>query len=297
MVSKIPPEVFLIIAALFWGGTFVAIKLALDSVPPFLFISIRFWIAGLAILLLYRKILFRREIWNLAYMIPAFLTAFAALAGYAFQTIGLVSTTATQSGFITGAYVIIVPLLQIIIEKKYPSFRIWASVIIVFCGLYFISHNDAKSWNDWNVNHISIGDIYTLAAAFFFAIYIILIDIYSRKMPTPILVSLEILFIALLSTLALPFEENLFVSFNSINLDFKFWIGVLYTAIFASILTSQIQARYQKAVSASRAGILYSMEPVFSFFFAYLILGESLSLFGAIGCFLVLSGIILSEIK
>jgi drug/metabolite transporter (DMT)-like permease len=285
------------LAALFWGGTFVAIKLALDSVPPFLFISIRFWLAGLAILLLYRKVLFRKENLKKSYLFPAFLIACSALSGYAFQTIGLVTTTATQSGFITGTYVIFVPILQIAVEKKFPSFQTWLAVVIVFIGLFFISQNESTFETLLSRYTISFGDWLTLISAFFFAIYIILIDIYSRKIPVAILVSTEILFIALLSTFALPIEQNLSSSIGKIHLDYKFWIGVGYTAFFATILTSQIQARFQKSVSAARAGVLYSLEPVFSFLLAYFVLGESLSIVGGIGCGLVLFGIFLSEFR
>ncbi len=297
MFSKIPPEVFLMCAALFWSGTFVTIKLALDSVPPFLFISIRFWLAGLAILLLYGKILFRKENLRKDYLFPVFLIAIVALSGYGLQTIGLITTTATQSGFITGSYVIFVPLLQIVIERKNPSLLMWISVLIVFTGLFLISQNGShiSSLNSGYV--ISVGDWLTLASAFLFAVHIILIDIYSRKIPIPILVSLEIFFIAILASLALPIENNLTLAIDNTKLDYKFWLGVIYTSLFATILTSQIQAKYQKSVSATRAGVLYSLEPVFAFILAYFVLGESLSLIGGIGCALVLSGIILSELK
>jgi len=295
--SKIPPEIFLILAALFWGGTFVAIKLALDSVPPFLFISIRFWLAGLAILLLYGKVLFRKENLRKNYLLPVFFIACTSLSGYALQTIGLVTTTATQSGFITGSYVIFVPLLQILIEKKFPSLQTWIAVIIVFIGLFLISQNSATWPTIFSSYVISTGDWLTLVSAFLFAFHIILIDIYSRKIPIPVLVSVEIFIIAILSTFALPIEQDLSVAIKNTHLDYKFWLGVGYTAFIATILTSQIQARYQKAVTAARAGILYSLEPVFSFFLAYLILGESLSIIGGIGCGLVLFGILLSEIK
>lgn len=100
------PELFLVIAAILWGGTFVVIKLALDSVPPFLFLAVRFWLAGIVTLLLYRKTLFSKANRRWDYIFPAFLVAGSALLGYAFQTIGLVYTTATQSGFMTGAYVV-----------------------------------------------------------------------------------------------------------------------------------------------------------------------------------------------
>lgn len=289
------PELFLVIAAILWGGTFVVIKLALDSVPPFLFLAVRFWLAGIITLLLYRKTLFSKENRRWDYILPAFFVACSALLGYAFQTIGLVYTTATQSGFMTGAYVIFVPLLQIVIERKLPSLRTWVAVLIVVIGLFLISQNGKSYEEITKTVGFGYGDGLTLIGAFFFAIYIILIDIFSKKIPTQILVSFEILLIAIVSTTLFPVESILLNQQISIQFDLKFWIGILYTSIFATIFTTQIQARYQKAVPPARAGLLYSLEPVFSFFLAYLVLGERLEMVGAVGSGLTLFGIVFSE--
>ncbi|MBM9589824.1 DMT family transporter [Leptospira sp. 201903075] len=289
------PELFLVIAAILWGGTFVVIKLALDSVPPFLFLAVRFWLAGIVTLLLYRKTLFSKANRRWDYIIPAFLVALSALLGYAFQTIGLVYTTATQSGFMTGAYVIFVPLLQIAIERKLPSLRTWIAVLIVVAGLFLISQNGKTYEEILQSTGFGLGDGLTLIGAFFFAIYIILIDIFSKKIPAQILVSFEILLIAIVSTTLFPVESVFLNQPISIQFDLKFWIGIIYTSIFATIFTTQIQTRYQKAVPPARAGLLYSMEPVFSFFLAYLVLGERLGVVGMIGSGLTLFGIVFSE--
>ncbi|MCW7489209.1 DMT family transporter [Leptospira meyeri] len=290
------PELFLVIAAILWGGTFVVIKLALDSVPPFLFLAVRFWLAGIITLFLYRKTLFSKENRRWDYILPAFFVACSALLGYAFQTIGLVYTTATQSGFMTGAYVVFVPLLQIAIERRLPSVRTWVAVLIVVIGLFMISQN-GKSYDEiLGSMEFGFGDGLTLIGAFFFAIYIILIDIFSKKIPTQILVSFEILLIAIVSTTLFPVESIILNQKISVQFDLKFWIGIFYTSVFATIFTTQIQARYQKAVPPARAGLLYSLEPVFSFFLAYLVLGERLGTIGAIGSGLTLFGIVFSEL-
>ncbi|TGL22485.1 DMT family transporter [Leptospira yanagawae] len=295
MTRIFTPELFLVIAAILWGGTFVVIKLALDSVPPFLFLAVRFWLAGIITLFIYRKTLFSKTNRRWDYILPAFFVACSALLGYAFQTIGLVYTSATQSGFMTGAYVIFVPLLEIAIERKLPSLRTWIAVVIVVIGLFCISQN-GKSYEEFqNEFGFSFGDGITLIGAFFFAVYIILIDIYSKKIPTQILVSFEILLIAIVSTFLFPVESVFLSQPISIQFDSKFWIGIFYTSVFATIFTTQIQTRYQKAVSPARAGLLYSLEPVFSFFLAYLVLGERLGLVGAVGSLLTLFGILFSE--
>lgn len=101
--------------------------------------------------------------------------------------------------------------------------------------------------------------------------------------------------IAIVSTTLFPVESIFLNQQISIQFDLKFWIGILYTSIFATIFTTQIQARYQKAVPPARAGLLYSLEPVFSFFLAYLVLGERLEMVGAVGSGLTLFGIVFSE--
>ncbi|MDF3821802.1 DMT family transporter [Leptospira sp. 96542] len=296
MSQILSPELFLVIAAILWGGTFVVIKLALDSVPPFLFLAFRFWVAGIITLFLYRKTLFKKENRRWDYIFPAFLVALSALLGYLFQTVGLVYTTATQAGFITGAYVVFVPILQILVEKKLPSLRTWVAVFIVVFGLFLISQNNRSSFDFKSSFVFGWGEFLTLVGAFCFAVYIILIDIYSKKIPVQVLVSFEILLIAMVSTLLFPIE-SLFVS-KEINIQFdtKFFFGIFYTSVFATIFTTQIQTRYQKAVPAARAGLLYSLEPVFSFMLAYLVLNERLGFYGACGCALALFGILLSEV-
>lgn len=296
MTRFLTPEVFLVIAAILWGGTFVVIKLALESVPPFLFLSIRFWIAGAVTLVLYRKTLLSKENRKKEYWIPAFFVACSALLGYAFQTIGLKYTTATQSGFITGAYVIFVPILQILVKRRFPSLRTWVAVVIVLFGLFLISQNNRSMDEILESFVFGWGEFLTLIGAFCFAIYILMIDIYSKKVPVPVLVSFEILLIAVVSSFLFPVEISLFANGIPIQFDFKFWLGVIYTSIFATIFTTQIQARFQKSVPPARAGVLYSLEPVFSFFLAFLVLHERLSLIGIIGASVALFGIIFSEI-
>ncbi|WP_411821766.1 DMT family transporter [Leptospira sp. 'Mane'] len=289
------PEFFLLFAALLWGGTFVAIKLALNSAPPFLFITIRFWIAGFVILVLFRKSIFKKENLKRTIWLPSFLTAISVFIGYSFQTLGLVYTSATQSGFITGSYIIFVPILQILFERKYPSLRTWVATFIILIGLFFISQNDSSFAHLFSRIRFSSGDLLTLVSAFFFAVYIIQIDYFSKKVSESGFVSFQILFTGVFATLACPFEFYFFPKSESIRPDVFFWIGVIYTSIFATILTTKIQTRYQKAISAARAGLLFSMEPVFSYILAYLVLGETLSNIGTLGSLLVLFGVILSE--
>ncbi|WP_109020447.1 DMT family transporter [Leptospira kobayashii] len=289
------PEFFLLLAALLWGGTFVAIKLALNSVPPFFFITIRFWIAGFAILILFRKSIFKKENLKRAVWFPSLLTAISVFIGYSFQTLGLVYTSATQSGFITGSYIIFVPILQIIFEHKYPSSRTWAATFIVLTGLFFISQNDSSFDHLFTKINFSLGDLLTLISAFCFAVYMIQIDYFSKKVSETSFVSFQILFTGLLATIVCPLEFYYFPRSEAIQLDIYFWVGVIYTSIFATILTTKIQTRFQKIISPARAGILFSLEPVFSYLLAYFVLGETLTRIGTLGSAFVLFGVLLSE--
>lgn len=272
-------EVYLIFAAFLWGGTFVAIKLAVTDISPIDFLMYRFGLAFLTSCLLFsKKVLFPTDIliWK-----GSFLVGLVAFFGYILQTEGLVLTSATKSGFITGTYVIFLPFIQRISGGAFPKTRVWFSICFVLLGLFWISGGDLG--NGWNA-----GDSMTLGCAFAFAVYILCMDKYSKTMIPEQMTTWHVFWMLLFvmvwkGNAALPIPET-----NTI------W-AIFYTALPATILTSWIQSKYQSLVSPTRAGILFSLEPVFSFVLAFFLLGETLPAIGLLGCLTILIGVYLAE--
>jgi drug/metabolite transporter (DMT)-like permease len=276
-----------------WGGTFIFIKISLNSVDPILFIALRFGVALLGALLIWRSSL--HEIPKDSYFVGLAAGSLVFL-GFALQTIGLESTSATKSGFITSAYVVFIPIIESIWYRKFPSLVRIISVIVVFFGIFLISFGK-NSLYDWKFEDpISWGDWITLFGAFIFALDIVIIDFTSRRWNEKGLLFGQISGSFFLSLISL--SVHIFFFKKKILLDWSAiaFFSIFYTGIFATILPILIQTRFQKAVTPTRAGIIFSLEPVFASLFAFVIAGEVLQILGWIGCIVVMCGIFMSEI-
>ena len=293
--SKYINEAALLFMTLIWGATFVIVKQSLNDTSSMLFIAMRFSLAGIILffILLYRKQKLIKEA-----ILPGIILGVILFFSFATQTIGLKYTTATKSGFITGSCVVMIPIFQMIIEKKTPHKGVSIGAVIVFIGILFLSSRGnslANLLKEVGAN-FNFGDGMTLLCAVFCAIYIVAIDIIAPKYNFWMLLFAQIVVVAILSLIAsLIFKaakiEPLRISFTPYLI-----FGVLYTGILATLLTTAIQTKYQKFVSPAKAGIIYSFEPVFAATYAFFLLNEKMSNFGLFGCALIFLGLIVSEV-
>ena len=280
---------------IFWGVTFAIIKVALVDISPMLFIAIRFSLAALLLLpfllkplLLSNKTLIKAGLFlGLLYFI-----------GFSTQTVGLQYTTATKSGFITGTFVIFIPIFQMVLERRAPSRGNIIGIILVLIGLILLSSQgltvlDILSEFGTNFN---IGDFLTLICAIFYALYVVYIDIITKKHDYKALIILQVLFTGAAGfVFTFLFDVS---GIESIRYDFNKTVilVILYTTIFSSILATVIQTKYQKVVTPTKAGIIFSLEPIFASLFAFLIINEGISSFGIIGCIFIFTGVLVSEL-
>lgn len=288
MSKRLIAESFLLLTATIWGTTFVATKVALDHISPLLYLAARFGVASLLFVLVFRS----------SFPIPRtlFISALPLLcwyfAGFVFQTVGLQFTTASKSGLITGSYVIFTPMLQSLLEKRVPPLGIWIASLMVFGGLFLLTMNDAELLSDFN-----FGDFLTLLCGLCYAFYLVELD----KLTAPSdfsqdpsrlmkLVLLQLLFCGLLSA---PF--SFLLETPKLEWSWTLALVILYLALFASVITTILQTRYQKDTTPSRAAIIFIMEAVISTIFAVAFLGERLSIVAWIGAGLMVAGLIVSE--
>jgi len=218
--------------------------------------------------------------------------------GFSTQTIGLNYTTATKSGFITGTCVLFTPIFQYVFEKKKPGKGNLIGVFFVLTGLIVLS---SKGNSILDIFHelgsgFNIGDFFTLLCAVFFAMYIVYLDIISKKYDYLLLVFLQISITAVMGIisviiLSVSGLENIKFMFSG-SLIFAF----LYTSILATVLTTTFQTKYQKIVTPTKAGIIFSFEPVFSAVIAYYFIHEKISRFSFIGGILIFTGLLVSEL-
>lgn len=279
-MKRLKAELILVFIAAIWGGTFVIIKVTLTELPPFYFIAFRFLIAAVIFyLLVYNKI----PQWNKGAVNAGLILGVMLFAGFASQTSGLQFTTASKSALITGVNLLIVPFAQYFIIKRKVGIENWIGVIAVMVGLYFLTNPVA--------NGINKGDLITLICAFAWAFYIIYLDIFSRKYNLYILVLTQFVLVTVLSFLfAVIFESTSEIHINSISV-----LGLLYTALPATLLATFLGNKYQKETTPVRAAILITFEQPAAVLFAIIFLKDEFLLLQIIGGLLMIGGILFTE--
>jgi drug/metabolite transporter (DMT)-like permease len=260
-----------------------------------LFIGIRFSLAALILLPFLLKPLLKSDI----HLIKAGLfLGLLYFIGFATQTVGLQYTTATKSGFITGTFVVFIPILQLILERRAPGKGNIFGILLVIIGLILLSSKGITMLDIINElgSNFNIGDLLTLICAFFYALYVVYIDIITKKFDYKPLIILQVLFTGIAGfVFAFLFDA---AGIESIRYDFNKTVilVILYTAIFSSILATVIQTKYQKVVTPTKAGIIFSLEPIFAALFAFIIIQEEISSFGIVGCIFIFTGVLVSEL-
>ena len=291
--SKYKAEVILIFITLLWGATFVIVKEALNDISSMAFVAVRFLIASIILL----PFIFKKNITK-ENSYAGIMLGILLFLGFAAQTVGLKYTSATKSGFLTGTAVIMIPLLQVVIEKRPPTKGVIIGTIIVLIGISFLSSGGSSILNLFSDigSNFNLGDGLTIICALFFALYIIYLDIKSVKYDFWVLLFLQIVTTAILSIIFLFLFSFTGIETIRVNLSNNLIMAVLYTAIFATLITTALQTKYQKNVTPAKAGIIFSFEPIFAAIFAFFILGEKITNFGYLGSVLIILGLLVSEL-
>lgn len=293
--KKYTAELALLLMTIIWGGTFVIVKDGLNSISTMLLIALRFLIASL---ILYPFIHSRIKKINRDELFSGVILGAILFFAFAAQTVGLKFTTATKSGFLTGTLVVMIPFLQIIIKRTFPTRGTWLGVILVFIGILFLSSGGQSITNFFQElgSGFNLGDYLTIVCAILFALHIIYIDIFTRKYNFWILLFLQLSVAAVLAFIA-SFSFDLFnVEEIKLVINSNLIFGILYLAILASLINYALQTKFQKEVIPSVAGIIYSFEPIFAMLFAYFLLDERISNFGLFGAVLIFTGFVVQEI-
>ncbi len=261
-----------------WGVTFVQVKDALELYPLFAFLAVRFAIASATLGLPAARRLRRlgRRGAGAGVVLGALLAA-----GYGLQTAGLQRTTVSSTGFITGLYVVLTPLIAYALFRSRIGAAAAAGVVLATVGLVMLSGIRAGS---------PLGDLLVLAGAAAYSLQIVLME---RSAPR-------------YDPLALTLVEMLaaFVGFGALALalgelraprGWTVWGALLVTGIFASALAYLVQTWAQQRTSATRTALAFTMEPVWTGFFGFTLAGDRLGGVGWGGCAVILAGILLAE--
>jgi drug/metabolite transporter (DMT)-like permease len=273
-----PALLALIAVTAVWGVTFVQVKDAVALYPLFAFLAIRFAIAtGVLVVPGWTRIRSLGRDGAAGGVLLGLLLA----AGYVLQTAGLERTTVSSTGFITGMYVVLTPLLALALFRARIGLGAWGGVVLATTGLALLSGIHAGSVT---------GDLLVLAGAAVYSLQIVLLERYAPRFDPLAFTLVE---------MAAAFSGLLVVAVVLGDLrvphGWTVWGALLVTGVFASALGYLVQAWAQRRTSATRTALVFTMEPVWTAFFGYTLSGDRLGALGWAGCAEIMAGIVLAE--
>lgn len=286
----------LLLVTLIWGSTFVMVKDAVATYPVFGFLAIRFTCAALAMLPLMwlrrrsgaQAVLPARALgekaWHAAPRLVAPVLIGAALfAGYALQTAGLRLTTPAKAGFITGLSVVIVPVISALLLRQPPPRAAWFGVGLALGGLALLSLTaDLR---------LAPGDLLVLGCTLSFAAHILLTGHFAARHDPLRLTFGQIVVVAGLSWLAaLLFDHG-------VPSPLPILPAAVFTGVLATALAFGVQTVAQRFTTATHTALIFTAEPVFAGLFSFLLIGELLGPRQALGCALILGGMVVGEMR
>jgi drug/metabolite transporter (DMT)-like permease len=268
------PWALLAVAAM-WGISFVWMKDILDQQDVYSFLVSRFVVAALVMLVANPKVITRL---NRELLIKGSLIGTALGLGYIFQTLGLERTTPAITGFITGLYVVLTPLIGAFILKEKLTIQAWFYIALATVGLGVLSITGLS---------IGTGELFVLISAFLFAAHILLLSRWSKDFDAYTLTFIQLATCAVVSWV--PASLNGFVA----PPDTQVWAVVVFTAVFATFFAFVIQTWAQARISATKVAVILTMEVVFAALFSVALGAEPLTLRILLGGSMVLVAMIM----
>lgn len=289
MKKQLRGSLYLLLATVIWGSTFVAQSVGMDYIGPFTFQAVR---CGLAVIGLLPLIIimdkkagrsFRKEWANKQLWVGGLLCALPLFLAVNLQQVGIVSTSAGKSAFLTAMYIVFVPILGLFVGRKLSP-MVPVGVVLAVVGLYLLSCV--------GVTQIQLGDILLLLCALMFAVQIIFVDRFAPSVDALRLNCLQAGFCAVASGIIAVFAET--VTLPGL-LDC--WLPLCYAGFLSMGAAYSLQIIGQKHLEPSAASLIMSLESVFAVLFGWLLLNQTLTTWESLGCALVFAAVILSQIN
>ena len=272
------PLAALIAVTAVWGVTFVQVKDAVALYPLFAFLAVRFAIATLTL-----AVPGTRRVRSLGRkgVAGGALLGLLLAAGYALQTAGLERTTVSGTGFITGMYVVVTPLLALFMFRSPIATATWVGVGVSAAGLALLSGVHAGS---------PVGDLLVLAGAAVYSLQLVLMERFAPRVDAIAFTLVEMAAACLGLGVVAAARGELGVPHGR-----TVWAALLVTGVFASALAFLVQTWAQRETSATRTALAFAMEPVFAALFGITLAGDRLGPLGWTGCAAIMAGIVLAE--
>lgn len=288
--KSVVADLTLFMIALVWGATFVVVQNAVAILPPNTFNAVRFTLAALFLAIVY--FLFHPQkpaLFDLRLIRSGAFLGLWLFGGYAFQTVGLVYTSPSKAGFITGLSVVLVPLFSFLLLKERIKWPAVLGVLMAVVGLYLLTVSGSLAPN--------IGDLLLFGCTICFALQIVLTGKFAPLYDALPLAIVQIGTVAVLSFLYAVLFEDWHMIFDPAAMftpDVA-W-GLFITSIPATALAFLAQTAFQKQTTPTRVALIFALEPVFAAVTSYLWIHEILTGSQVLGCALIFFGMIFAEL-
>ena len=286
MNRKLRADLALMFCSLIWGVTFVIVKKALDHTSVFVFLAARFTLAAILMAAFRPSVLAmidREEIF------AGLRLAFFMFAGYAFQTTGLQYTTASNSGFVTGSSVVLVPLLLGVFWGRRLTHWLYAGAFAALVGLYFLTVPAE------GLRYLNYGDVLTFVGAGSYAVHIILVGEFTGEHSVSALSLIQVAGCAAMAWVMTGAGAAVHWQPARFDRRWELLAAIGVCAVFATAVAFTVQLWAQQYTSPSHAAILFALEPVFAVITSYFVLHERLTSRAIKGAVLVIAGIVIAE--
>lgn len=284
-MTRIQANLILLLTAAIWGAAFVSQNLAMKSMGPLWFVGIRF-IIGFLVVLPFALREHRRAVSPFSHRnaLAYAVCGIALLAGAITQQIGMLTTTVTNASFLTGLYVIIVPVLSVIVLRRLPHWIVWPAAVMALAGIFYLAGG--------HLSALVVGDFWIIACALCFGTQVLLVGIFMSSSDRPLTLSAVQFLVTGAGALAVALATETVT-----------WEGlvaasphILYSGVVSSGIAYTLQVVGQRWTTAPQAAIFLASESLFGAFFGALILGERITLVGYFGCGLIFLAMILVEV-
>ena len=280
MNKQLQANFLIVLVALFWGSTYFLTKMAVEELEPFNLTALRFGTAFIITALFFFKRIRNADRTVIKYSIILGVLAVIAVLS---MTFGVQYTTASNAGFLISLSVVMIPLISVVVLKKKIKAKLLLSVILATIGIVCLTLNEQLTINK--------GDILCILCAASFAVQVLIMERIPKTADSVAIGALQLGITAVVNFILSFFLENF-----TVPRDFKVWGVIVILGVFCTAFCYIIQIYSIKNTSAIQAGIILSLEPVFSAIFAYIFLGELLSKQGYIGAILLFISVILAGI-
>ena len=284
--KTVQANLILLITAVIWGGGFVAQRLGMQQMGPYIFNGFRFLIGAITlvpvILVRKKKAVNQKSDLKTTLLIGA-AAGLVLFFGATFQQLGLVHTTAGKAGFITGLYVIIVPLLGMLWGDRAPL-NTWLGAILAVLGLYLLSATRGLEF--------APGDGFVLIGACFWALHVQFIARFSPKVD-----AFQLSFVQSLFTSLISFGVGFFLEDFNVDQVLSAILPIMYGGVISIGIAYTLQVIGQQHAKPTSAAIILSLESVFAAFWGWMILSEVLTPRILMGSFLMLAGMMLAQLR